>query len=43
MVVPMKLAATTCLIELRSDVWPLDVIAQHPCSAARLISSRKTA
>jgi hypothetical protein len=31
MVVPMKLAATTCRIELRSDVWSFDVIAQPPC------------
>jgi hypothetical protein len=26
MVVPMKLAATTCLMELRSEVWSFDAI-----------------
>src|SRR5215208_4130999 len=31
MVVPMKLAATTCLIELRSDTWSYELIAQPPC------------
>jgi len=38
----MKLAATTCLIELRSCTWSSDVIVQPPLVLHRLFSSGET-